>query len=120
MVDTILVNGGMVFGFAHFPADGNDVQDGIVIADDFIGDSIGTGTTQFPNCYGRTASHEAGHWLGLFHPYECSDGSDNCCEGTNAGSCDTIGDFICDTWSQRGGHFGKPVPGTTKQYSKGL
>jgi hypothetical protein len=48
-------------------------------------------------CLGRTLTHEAGHYFGLFHPF------DNGC-GTSA-TCYTTGDRICDTNPDSAPHF---------------
>jgi len=48
---------------------------------------------------GRTATHEVGHYLGLFHTFETG-----CVT-----PCYTTGDRICDTPSEAAAHFGCPV-----------
>lgn len=73
-----LING--VLGYATF-ADQLDVDpqlDGIVVGYNYFGTG---GVTVSPNNLGRTLTHEAGHWLGLYHPCETS------CEN----------DFVSDT-----------------------
>jgi hypothetical protein len=54
---------GTLLGYAQFPG-GNLKTDGVVIGYNYMGN---TGTVQPPNNLGRTASHEVGHWLNLFH-----------------------------------------------------
>lgn len=49
---------------------------------------------------GRTASHEVGHYLGLFHTFD---------SGCGTASCYTTGDRICDTTSEANARFGCPV-----------
>lgn len=46
---------------------------------------------------GRTLTHEVGHYLGLFHPFE---------GGCGTSACYTTGDLICDTESQAQPLFG--------------
>jgi hypothetical protein len=54
---------GTLLGYAQFPG-GSTSTDGVVI--DF--DDFGTiGTASPPFNLGRTATHEVGHWLGLYH-----------------------------------------------------
>ncbi len=71
---------GTILGYAQFPF-GNWNTYGIVQRQDTWG-RIGTS-----NADGRTASHEVGHCLGLFHTFQ----------GSCGGNCDTDGDRVCDT-----------------------
>lgn len=75
VVRTIDNNGeqGTILGYAQFPGFGNANTDGVVVRADYIGD-IGTGANNASK--GRTLTHEAGHWLGLFHTFQggCSGG----------------------------------------------
>lgn len=48
---------------------------------------------------GRTATHEVGHYLGLFHTFQ---------GGCGSASCYTTGDRICDTNAESSAHFGCP------------
>ena len=67
-------NYGTVIGYAQFPESGLMSTDGIVVAHNQVG-SIGTASTN--NYYGRTTTHEVGHWLGLRHTWGDSEcGSD--------------------------------------------
>lgn len=112
VVDTLDISfygGTYALGVSEFPADGHNLLDGLIIQDGEFGDSTGTSSFRFPTSYGRTFTHEAGHWLGLFHPFECRDGSNSCCQGTSPSTCDTSGDFVCDTRPQNGPHFGNPI-----------
>lgn len=59
--------GGTTLGYAQFPGFGSDLTDGLVIRSDYIG-SIGTAASS--GSAGRTATHEVGHWLGLFHTFQ--------------------------------------------------
>ncbi len=54
---------GTLLGYAQFPGM-NPSTDGIVIGYNYLGT---IGTVQPPNNLGRTATHEVGHWLNLFH-----------------------------------------------------
>jgi PKD repeat protein len=73
---------GTVLGYAQFPGFGNANTDGVVVRADYIG-SIGTSANN--NSNGRTLTHEAGHWLGLFHTFQggCAGGFfDDACADT--------------------------------------
>ena len=61
--------GVITLGYAQFPWDRNTrpSTDGIVVRADYFG-SIGTAAGN--NNAGRTATHEVGHWLGLFHTFQ--------------------------------------------------
>ncbi len=71
----------IILGYAQFPNWGSWNTYGVVIRYDQWG-RIGTSTAD-----GRTASHEVGHCLGLYHTFQ-----DGC--GTN---CSNSGDNMCDT-----------------------
>jgi PKD repeat protein len=75
VVATIANDGeeGTILGYAQFPGFGNAATDGVVVRANYVG-SIGTGANNGSN--GRTLTHEAGHWLGLFHTFQggCSGG----------------------------------------------
>ncbi|MCA8977535.1 MAG: zinc metalloprotease [Planctomycetes bacterium] len=53
-----------------------------------------------PYHLGRTATHEVGHFLGLFHTFE---------GGCAGGSCYTAGDRICDTAAESQPRYGCPT-----------
>ncbi len=88
--------GGGVLGYAQFPGGPNET-DGVVITYTAFGNM---GTAASPFNLGRTATHEVGHWLNLYHiwgddtwlPKPCS-GSDN----------------VDDTPNQEGENYGRPT-----------
>jgi len=62
---------GGLLGYAQFPG-GDPATDGVVITTSYFG-TEGVGVT--PASYGRTATHEVGHWLNLRHTWgdgDCS------------------------------------------------
>ncbi|PHB10152.1 zinc metalloprotease [Bacillus wiedmannii] len=67
---------GVLLGYAQFPGGPAD-KDGVVITYTAFGT---TGTAKKPFHLGRTATHEIGHWLNLFH-IGGDDG--NACSGTD-------------------------------------
>ncbi len=67
------VEGQRILGYAQFPGQGTST-DGIVMVHDHLG---GIGTSSAANA-GRTLTHEIGHWLGLYHPFQGSGGSSGC------------------------------------------
>lgn len=85
--------GSSIYGFAQFPSDlsTSPSTDGVVINYDAFG-TIGSVVT--PGNAGRTATHEIGHWLDLYHN-SGDDGSS--CSGT---------DYCNDTPNQASYHFG--------------
>ncbi|MCZ2355221.1 MAG: PKD domain-containing protein [Bacteroidia bacterium] len=83
-------SGGLVLGYATFPTSGYPTDDGVVIRSDCWGTIGIAGGPGGDNKYGRTATHEIGHWLNLMHTFTQPDG----CGTTN---CNTSGDNVCDT-----------------------
>ncbi len=74
---------GTVLGYAQFPGVGAATTDGVVVRNDCVG-RIGTAASSpYSSAYGRTLSHEAGHYLGLFHTFQ--------------GGCNINGDQVNDT-----------------------
>lgn len=86
---------GSILGYAQFPG-GNAATDGVVIATKAFGTIPGSGLSPVYN-KGRTATHEIGHWLNLFHIWG-DDGTS--CSGT---------DLVNDTPNQGGANYGCPT-----------
>ncbi len=82
-------------GFAEFP---KKIKAGTAISDDGVVCLTSTfpGGGLAPYDLGKTATHEVGHWLGLFHVFE-------------GASCDGRGDKVSDTPFQSSPTFGCPV-----------
>jgi len=85
--------GGGLLGYAQFPGGPADT-DGVVILHSAFGT---TGTAAAPFDRGRSATHEIGHWLNLFHIW----GDD----GTGCGGSDEVG----DTPNAGGPNYGCPT-----------
>ena len=86
--------GGGLLGWATFPMDlaGDPVSDGVVMLDSTLPGGDGA-----PFNLGKTAVHEVGHWLGLFHTFQ--------------GGCDAFGDQVGDTVAHSSPNFGTPPDG---------
>lgn len=89
--------GSQLLGYATFPG-GNASIDGVAIGYNYFGT---VGTLSAPYNKGRTATHEIGHWLWLYHIW----GDDN-------GSC-SGSDLIGDTPNQASEFYGCPSYPTT-------
>jgi hypothetical protein len=85
--------GGGLLGYAQFPG-GAAATDGVVINHNATGN---VGTAAFPYNKGRTATHEVGHWLNLYHIW----GDD----GTGCNGSDQVN----DTPNQGGSNYGCPT-----------
>ncbi|MEV0388888.1 zinc metalloprotease [Nonomuraea sp. NPDC050643] len=86
------LSGGLL-GYAQFPG-GPPQTDGVVILHSAFGT---TGTAAPPFNGGRTATHEIGHWLDLYHIW-----------GDDDGAC-TSDDKVADTPNQAGSNTGVPT-----------
>ncbi len=82
-----------ILGYAQFPG-GAAATDGLVIANTCFGT---TGTATAPYNKGRTATHEIGHWLNLFHIW-----------GDDGTAC-TGSDQCADTPNQADENYGSPT-----------
>lgn len=82
-----------LLGYAQFPG-GAAATDGVVIDYQYFG-TIGTSTAPFN--LGRTATHEVGHWLNLYHIW-----------GDDGTGC-TGSDNVSDTPNQGGSNGGCPT-----------
>jgi hypothetical protein len=87
-----LTNGGGLLGWATFPSSYREhpYLDGIVVN---YGSVPGGYITRFN--LGFTVTHEAGHWVGLYHTFQ--------------GGCADKGDYVADTPPQRTPSSGCPV-----------
>ncbi|MCH7890921.1 MAG: PD40 domain-containing protein [Gemmatimonadetes bacterium] len=87
-------NGGGLLGWATFPWDleVDPDMDGVVVLYSSL-PNIGSP----PYNLGQTATHEIGHWLGLYHTFQ--------------GGCNATGDHVGDTIAHSGPNYGKPAEG---------
>ncbi|MFH1137092.1 MAG: M43 family zinc metalloprotease, partial [Pseudomonadota bacterium] len=96
------------FGYAYFPAvEAGTVLDGVVI----YYEAFAYNTPYMaPYDLGRTTTHEVGHYLGLFHPFEKGyfDWGPPCPSGDKP-FCYENGDLICDTNPQEWETYGCPL-----------
>ena len=87
--------GGGLLGWSTFPWDlsQNGKLDGVVVHYNSL-----PGGSLAPYNLGGTASHEVGHWVGLYHTFQGGCGSD----------CTTTGDLVCDTPAEQTATSGCP------------
>lgn len=116
-----------VLGYSQFPNytglegidpyEGESTTDGVVINHKVFGRNIGTATSGLYK-YGRTTTHEIGHWLGLKHIWGDATCGDDYCNDTPPQDQPSNSDVFCPYQSNScGGNYHKNMFENYMDYS---